>query len=479
LAQAYVFLWIHEPRSILSATLPVVPFMVQLSVDPVLRTESVSAMSAGLDVQNAWVSKERDSLTDLSVLVCAALLMKFCMAGQQPVSEHGKGAFVLLVGIWYWTTTTWAAETKEIMSTFQSGHSEPGFPLLGFWLTFVPQLVNTGLFALGLWGRSGSHAVKKLFLPSHREGSFWPVAGAGYWYGQFFTVQSLLFGNAALTFCVKCAEPLSTALLAVLVLRNKFSLRLVLGVLVACLGIMLTVISADHLQGDSNRGAHSQLAGLIFGVLANIGYSSRACVAKKALLQKKNDAFETCGILTAVGAQTGVLPVIAYAIAGRLSGNAIWALPFFDPRFSARGWFMMSLSYSLYQICSVLILSAIAVESHALLVAMKHLLVAVLVSLVVHAQLTRGMLVGMTVTLLGVYIYMQSAKDNPDPGSSLREYSKEAEEEADAILLPEPSKAASWQVPVILQGIVFFVVVLGAVTPITFAALGLSGAAII
>lgn len=458
--------------------------MVQLSVDPLLHAESTSAINSGLQVPNAWVSKERNSLTDLSVLVCAALLMKFCMAGQQPVSLHGKGAFVLLVGIWYWTTTTWAAETKDIMSTFQSGHSEPGFPLLGFWLTFVPQLLNTGLFALGLWGRSGSHSVKKLFLPSHREGSFWPVAGAGYWYGQFFTVQSLLFGSAALTFCVKSAEPLSTALLATLVLRNEFSFRLVLGVLVACVGIMLTVISADHVQTAANQGTHSQLAGLVFGVLANLGYSSRACVAKKALLQKKSDAFETCGILTAVGAQTGFLPIIAYGIWSFLSGSATWALPFFDPRFSARSWFMMSLSYSLYQICSVLILSAIAVESHALLVAMKHLLVAVFVSMVVHAQLTRGMLVGMTVTLLGVYIYMGSAKDDRDPGSSLRKDStkeqlREAEQEAEAILLSEQSKAASWQVPVILQGIVLAVVVLGTITPATFAALGLSSAAIV
>merc|ERR1719386_293156 len=115
-----------------------------------IRRESVSSrLSQG--AHGCW--------TDLSVLLCAAILLAACVGGNSfvPQTRTGKNVrLAALIGIWYWTTTTWAAETKQILATFSSGTIEPGFPLLGFWLTFMPQLMSSVLCIMGLCWRFGS-----------------------------------------------------------------------------------------------------------------------------------------------------------------------------------------------------------------------------------------------------------------------------------------------------------------------------------
>merc|ERR1719191_911810 len=128
------------------------------------------------------------------------------------------------------------------------------------------------------------------------------------------------------------------------------------------------------------------LAGVVFAALANLGYSSRSCMAKKLMTSRSSssssrhhrdegmDPFETFGRLTLTGALVGLLPLLVWGVFGLL-GRVELMQPLRllqDPRFNLLSWAEMSLSYLLYQACSVLILSGLAVESHALLVAMKH-----------------------------------------------------------------------------------------------------------
>jgi len=284
-------------------------------------------------------------------------------------------------------------------------------------------------------------------------------------------VQSLVFGAPALTFIVKTAEPLSTALLAVLVLKRPFRWPLLLGVLLACIGIMVSVHAANdaHSAGSTQVGS-MQMVGMAFAFLSNLAFSSRACVAKKAISHLHVDPFETYAMLTIVGAQAGILPLLTYGLsshvvsAGFTPGSAFLALPCFDSHFSAHSWFMMCLSYMLYQTCSVLVLSSIAVESHSLLVAMKHMLVVVLVSILVHAHLTRGIVFGMALTAVGVYLYMATTKEE---SSSAKEEVVE-----DATCKIPLQKVAPWQVPTILRVIVLAIVLIGGATPLAIAASG-------
>jgi len=342
---------------------------------------------------------------------------------------------------------------------FNSGTRE--VPLLAFWLTFAPQVVSAAIFASFFFSRLGVKATTEIFTlgRSSGGGSFWLVTGAAFWYGQLFTVQSMMFGTPALAFIIKAAEPLSTALLAGWVLKKAYSLPLFLGVLITCIGIMVCVSSANHSEKQSASAHGFQWIGLVFAVLANLGFSSRACLAKKAIGQLQCDPCVAFGMMTLVGGIAGLLPLFVWALTSQIGiGLQVDGLicPFFDSRFSSRSWLMMCLSYVLYQTCSIFILSALAVESHALLVAMKHMLVVVIVSLMVQAHLTKGILLGMALTLSGVYVYSRSIR-NVD--------SKDNEEDpivktARILGATEPNKTSP--TPRALEGFVIVLALIGA-----------------
>lgn len=430
----------------------------------------------------AIVSDEaRSTATDISVLCCAGLLLFLCLGESHFDTKKGIGKhsrMAVLIAIWFWTTTTWAAEAKSIIATFTSNGNEPGFPLLGYWLTFAPQAMSSVLCISVLCYRRGLPATKELLLPPASWSSFWLLAGAGYWYGQFFTVQSLVFGNPALTFIVKAAEPLSTALLAVLILKRPFSMPLLMGIGVACLGIAVTVLSAgSSAHGGGVHAGQWQMAGMLFALLANLGFSSRACVAKKAISHMSMDPFETYSMMTIVGAQVGMLPLITYFFTNTPTASASSGIPFTDFRFQAFSWFTMCLSYMLYQTCSVLILSVIAVESHALLVAMKHMMVVVLVSILVHAQLNIGIVVGMVLTLLGVYLYLRSSKDEGTSDEEQRaiDIEERAIQDKEALTFQRLALPVSkWEAPAALKSIVTATVLLGCMTPSLVAHFGIT-----
>merc|ERR1719456_1155612 len=112
----------------------------------------------------------------------------------------------------------------------------------------------------------------------------------------------------------------------------------------------------------------------------------------------------------------GVVPISA----------PLWVL--LDPRFDPLSWGTMCLSYLLYQAASIVVLSSIAVESHALLVSMKHLVVVVLVSIWVGDRLTLQTFAGTLFAGVGVWIYLRSTQ----PSTARKENEPEAEPEVPA-----------------------------------------------
>jgi len=346
---------------------------------------------------------------------------------------------------------------------FSSGTGE--VPLLAFWLTMTPQVVTAAIFASCVFGRLGVTATKDIFTLGRiggGGGGFWLIAGAAFWYGQFFTIQSMILGTPALAFIIKLAEPLSTSLLAGWVLRKPYSLPLLLGVLIACIGVMICVYSADHSEKQSASAHGFQSIGLVCAMLANLSFSSRACLAKKAMDQLRLDPCVAFGMMTIVSGIAGVLPILGWALTSRfgLGMNSVLC-PFFDPRFSARSWLMMCLSYVLYQTCCIFILAAVAVESHALLVASKHVLLVVIVSLLVHAQLSQGILFGMALTLSGVYIYSRSIqKHDPKENEHLCDAQDHQLRATQILGATEQHRISS--TPRALEGFVVVLVVIGA-----------------
>jgi drug/metabolite transporter (DMT)-like permease len=245
------------------------------------------------------------------------------------------------------------------------------------------------------------------------EGKAWYSSGTAYFFGQFFTVAALASSSPCLVFAVKAMEPLSTALLAIPTLGQEFSGRLFVGLVVACCGIALVSVGTFH--EDSIKKTSGSAAMLIVGtvLLANFGFSTRACVVKKTFAQDVRPALEALGRITVAGLLTGMLPMlvlIAAAIQGSRSSSdssiVVWTKALLS-EFTAQlnAWVLVSMCFFSYQGASLLLLECLAVESHALLVASKHVFVAIVSSVLLGEGMSHTMVIGISVTAVGVLFY--------------------------------------------------------------------------
>ncbi|CAJ1331167.1 unnamed protein product [Effrenium voratum] len=240
----------------------------------------------------------------------------------------------------------------------------------------------------------------------------WQLAGAAYFFGQLFTVAALALDAPSIIFVVKAIEPLSTALLAVPLLKQSFNLRLFMAILVACTGIMITAWAA-HGGMERAHQSHVYLA-MALGMLANVGFSSRACVAKRALAFESSEPLEAYGKLTLAATQSGSVLLLLWLLLGHavLGDAAVDGV--LRHLLSRPGpWFVASFTYFLYQSASILLLSCFLVETHALLVALKHVFVVVLASLMTGAVLNSEMVAGLAIVCAGVAWYLAGGRGMP------------------------------------------------------------------
>mmetsp|Transcript_80288 Transcript_80288/g.249210 ORF Transcript_80288/g.249210 Transcript_80288/m.249210 type:complete len:405 (-) Transcript_80288:66-1280(-) len=368
------------------------------------------------------------SIANIAVSSAIVLLVLSEWSWVQP--RTSKLSFLAVVYAWYATTSIWAANTKKLEKAILAGE-EHLFPSASFWLTLFPQVASCLCATTVI-------AFKRLL--ARREGkeepsadSFghcaWCAAGAGFYFGQLFTVDGLGAGAPGLVFGVKVLEPLSTSLLAIPVLGQRMNWRLLAAVLVACSGILVCVVGAHrgaaHAAGGSH--AHGELKVIIGAVLANLGFSSRACVMKKAYSQKKISPLETFWKVNVVATACGVIMFIVWVIYGSTSHSAMAGLVRVSAELARAPWKWIAtcLCYFLYQCSSILLLDCLQVETHALLVAMKHIFVVILASILSGSPLNALMIVGIVVATVGVFFYSVS------PGPA---------EEAAKSLLPQSEK---------------------------------------
>jgi len=224
---------------------------------------------------------------------------------------------------------------------------------------------------------------------------------------------------------VKAVEPLSTALLAIPMLGQKPSFSLFAGLFLACGGIIATHLGGHHdvpSGGTSPPGAadatgpfsRSATLTVLAALLANLGFSGRACMVKQAYGRAGGNPLATLTTLSFTGTITGLFPILLWPVALVLhhwygsSETASWDRPLILTDLGSgevRLWVSASVSYCIYQCSSLLILDCIAVESHALLVAVKHVFTAIVAALMVGEHLSATSLLGGAVTAAGIAIY--------------------------------------------------------------------------
>jgi len=358
-------------------------------------------------------------------------------------------AIILLSAVWYWTSAVWAAVTKDILAELGEALV---YPSTSIWLTYIPQALTYFLVQLFAW-LAGLNIFEGTFTRSKTGMSFgtWQLAGSAYFYGQLFTVAALALDAPSIVFVVKAIEPLSTALLAIPVLRQSFQPQLFLAIIVACSGIMLTAWAAHG--GSSMVHSGSAYIAMGMGMFANIGFSCRACVAKRALIFENNHPLQAFGKLTVAATQSGTVLLLFWLMLGRtLPNHEATSSLLLHLCHRPAAWFTAALTYFLYQSSSLLLLNCFLVETHALLVALKHVFVVVLASLMTGAVLNEFMILGLILVCTGVCWYLTDSRD------------KESEKEP---ILPQTQskEVESHEVPLSLVTVVLTVVVLGTLTP--------------
>lgn len=317
----------------------------------------------------------------------------------------------------------------------------------------------------------GKHLLEGAFLPTRSRESLslgaWQFAGAAYFFGQLFAVESLDLNSPGVVFAVKAIEPLSTAVLAIPVFNKGFDMQLFLAIFVSCLGISVTAYSG------STHGDHAKLSGqsathfaVLLAMLSNVGYSSRSCVLKKAMGHGSTDPLEPFGKITIAATQVAVMLVILWAGLGfKLLHPAAFRDIILELHLRPSAWFAASVAYFLYQAASILLLSCFAVETHALLVALKHVFVVVLASVMTHHAMNSTLIGGLVAACVGVcwYAYSQRGKCSSD------DVPDEPDVPEDNPLLPKKSSQKLQDVPsklpVVLCAVVATLVFAGSLTP--------------
>lgn len=387
--------------------------------------------------------------------ICTALATIWLILVLSGVSwcnpKSSKIALGVVIAIWFWTTTIWASQTKLVTNGLGSNEL---YPSNAFWLTLVPQVLSSVcLLVMSKFKDMDLLTDTVRVEKPNAQTVSWYVGGTAYFYGQLFTVMALAMSSPGIVFVVKAIEPLSTALLAIPVLNKAFSLPLFIAIAISCTGIVVTVQGSPEGVSFDDAAGKAAIWAMAFAVFANMGFSTRACVVKKAFQKAKMSPLETFGKVTIAGTITGLLPLLVWLVLHPTM--AVSALSAFAVELQARAapWFILSMCYLLYQCSSLLILDCIAVESHALMVAMKHIFVVVSASIVIGAPLTITMIVGIVMASAGVYYYSQVPE--PESGPLLPQSEK-----------LEPTKKEMTGLPPLLYGIVGGLVTLGVAWPL-------------
>mmetsp|Transcript_66956 Transcript_66956/g.174220 ORF Transcript_66956/g.174220 Transcript_66956/m.174220 type:complete len:430 (+) Transcript_66956:93-1382(+) len=401
------------------------------------------------------------------VAVCA-LAVCLALGGVAWAQPRGsRAALLAAVAVWFWTSAEWAAATKVLEKEFQSAGVSL-HPSTSLWLTLVPQLVS-GVFCHLIAASRGVSLNEGTLWRTPGEGLgrlSWHTAGAAYYFGQLLTVEALSLGAPSIAFTVKAIEPLTTATLAIPTLGQSCQPRLFGAIAVSCAGIVLTVWGSHG--GRLGDGVSASLA-VLFALLANLGFSCRACIVKKAFAGGQRDPLEAFGRVTTAGALHGAALLGAWAVLrvalaapGGAPAEGVWQCMAARPG----TWAIMSVTYFLYQCSSLLILDCIQVESHALLVAMKHIFVVLLASLLTGANLGPTSMVGVGIASVGVLLYTASpgqpaAAHKELPAAEARRLPATAPSEKSGLVPREPPA----ELPRVLHCAVLLVTALGCASP--------------
>jgi len=386
--------------------------------------------------------------------VFCSLVIGLVISGAGGTDPKRSSSFLgLLIVAWFLAQSCWLTSCKSLEMRLGFHGMYPSTP---FWLTFIPMVMMSLVMLVLCWAKS-INVLDGVVRPMDKgvSMSVWYITGAHFCYGQLFTLMGVCFGTPVLVFAAKALEPISTALLAVPMLGQSFSLSMFGTIIVSCIGIAVTTLGAP----EGVRIDEATWLAVIFAMLSNLTFSIKQCGIKKVYQQVKCPPTEALAKVTLGSTMSCLFMAVlwdSYIAFGLPIGSitstfatsqfnavvlSVWTRPL--------TWFRMSAFFFFGQYGSLLILDCVSVESHALLTALKHILTAVVASICTGSEITFTMMVGLIVACAGILMYSKTA----------------APENCTQELLPKAKPSAAVDLPGSFYLITFGVLVIGLSSP--------------
>jgi len=393
------------------------------------------------------------SMEHVSFVFCSLVIGLAISGAEGTDPKRSSSVLCLLILAWFLAQSFWLTSCKSLEMRLGFNGMYPSTP---FWLTFIPMMMMSLVLLLLCWVK-GINVLDGVMRPVDKgvRMSVWYITGAHFCYGQLFTLMGVCFGTPVLVFASKALEPISTALLAVPMLGQSFSMSMFGSIIVSCIGIALTTLGAP----EGVRVDEATWLAIIFAMLSNLTFSIKQCGIKKVYQQVKCPPTEALAKVTLGSTMSCLFMAVlwdSYIAFGLPIGSitstfatsqfnavvlSVWTRPL--------TWFRMSAFFFFGQYGSLLILDCVSVESHALLTALKHILTAVVASICTGSEITFTMMVGLIVACAGILMYSKTA----------------APENCTQELLPKAKPSAAVDLPGSFYLITFGVLVIGLSSP--------------
>jgi solute carrier family 35 protein E1 len=228
-----------------------------------------------------------------------------------------------------------------------------------------------------------------------KEFKFLAVLTSAHEIGTLLTNMSTSAASASFMHTVKAAEPLTSAILAVIILKERLKTITIVSLLIIVFGIGLSCSTEFNFS----------LYAFVTAMASNLVFSSRTIFSKKLLLESKLDN-QNVFLYISFFSTVATLPLLSIEL--YKYGYEPFVTSFAPTSSAASLLFKASISHYLYNVFSFLALNEMAPISHGVSNSFKRLFIIYSSILYFQNPVTSGNLVSSAIAVSGVVLYSWS-----------------------------------------------------------------------
>lgn len=312
-------------------------------------------------------------------------------ASEKVPSWMKKVNWPLIFGVivWYALSTTYILQNKVFVNVVPLHYTCSGF-----------QLILGAVICLLFWG-CGFRAIPRITNWRKAVKAFLPL-GVCHLIVHYGAVISMAIGDVSATQVIKAGEPVFTAVLSIIFLRDILNIYAYLSLIPIVVGIGMATFN----------GLDFAWLPFLYAMLSNVGSSARAIIAKVTITNKEEigqdlTAANIYMILTVI---SGILSVPLILVMEASVWKEVWE----KSTVGMTGWkktdllgraLIAALSYYAYNDVAFYCLGQMNQVTHSITNTMKRVIVIVFSIIMFNTQVTWVKGTGMVMAVVGAFVY--------------------------------------------------------------------------